>query len=294
MLLVTDKYIPMHERLLEKLDLMATRVVKHKFDCLLILDGDEGMGKSNLASAIAYYWAWKTKRNFSNKNVFFKIEDMLEFAKSTERQVIWWDEAALGGLTSQGFNQLQIQLLQVLMTARKKQNFYIFVIPKYYRLKRNIIDRSMGLVHVYSRDQITRGRFAYYNKDKLEKMFDYWKKTNDKGYKKFLNFHGEFKATLPLVIDEKEYDRKKDEAIMSIGVETKESKFVTNLREENKKIKYIYSTTPGLTRQELADRMGVSLTCIKTWRSDGVDRTAREYLDAPKINGAEEPDDEED
>jgi hypothetical protein len=265
-MIVTDKNIEINDLLLARLRLMAVRVVKHKFDNLIIIDGDEGYGKSNLASAICYYFAWKTKRKFSVDNVFFKIEDMMEFAKSTEKQVIWWDEAALGGLTSQGFNQMQIQLLQLLMTGRKKQHFYIFVIPKYFRLKQNIIDRAMCLVHVYSRDQITRGRFGYYNKYSLEKMYDYWKKTRDKGYKKFINFHGEFKETLPLLIDETKYEKKKDEAIMSIGNDERETKKVKKLEEQIVELRYLLVTMPTVKSAVIANHIGINPRTLFRWK----------------------------
>lgn len=266
MALVTDKNIEINDLLLARLRLMAYRVVKHKFDNLIIIDGDEGYGKSNIASSIAYYLAWKTGRKFSVDNVFFLLNDMMEFAKSTEKQVIWWDEAALGGLTSQGFNQMQIQLLQLLMTGRKKQHFYIFVIPKYYRLKQNIIDRAMCLVHVYSRDQITRGRFAYYNKFKLEKMYDYWKKTKDKGYRKFINFHGEFKETLPLLIDEDAYDKKKDKAILSIGADENEPKKIQKLNKQLEEYRYLLATIPGLKNQVIANHIGISVRTLERWK----------------------------
>lgn len=269
-MLVTDKNIEINDLLLARLRLMAYRVVKHKFDNLIIVDGDEGYGKSNIASSISYYLAWKTGRKFSVDNVFFKIEEMMEFAKSTEKQVIWWDEAALGGLTSQGFNQMQIQLLQLLMTGRKKQHFYIFVIPKYFRLKQNIIDRAMCLIHVYSRDQITRGRFAYYNKYKLEKMYDYWKKTRDKGYKKFINFHGEFKETLPLLIDEDKYEKKKDEAIMSIGCEIDErvKKKTQKLMERVRELEYMLATAP-IKQEILATHLGINSRTLRAWKKRG-------------------------
>jgi len=266
---VTDKNIEINDLLLARLRLMAYRVVKHKFDNLIIIDGDEGFGKSNIASSIAYYLAWKTGRKFSVDNVFFLLNDMIEFAKTTEKQVIWWDEAALGGLTSQGFNQMQIQLLQLLMVGRKKQHFYIFVIPKYYRLKQNIIDRSMCLIHVYSRDQITRGRFSYYNKFKLEKMYDYWKKTRDKGYRKFTNFHGEFKETLPLLIDEAEYDRKKDKAILSIGgFEDKGNKKLEKLQNRITELQYLIATFPGSKQKVIENHVGVTRKTLSTWKKN--------------------------
>ena len=71
----------MDKDLIHKFDLMAERCTgKNKFDNLIIVDGDEGYGKTTFSVAAAYYLAQKTGRSFSNKNVFF---DPNEFIKRT-------------------------------------------------------------------------------------------------------------------------------------------------------------------------------------------------------------------
>ena len=94
--------ISINPYLAKKLDLMCKKVTKHHFDNLLIIDGDEGFGKTNLAAAVCGYVSLKTGRSLSNSNVFFLIDDLINFAVKTKKQIIWWDEAALGGLASEG------------------------------------------------------------------------------------------------------------------------------------------------------------------------------------------------
>lgn len=265
---VTDKQFFIEKFLVEKLDLMCERVVKHKFDNLLIVDGSEGFGKSNLAAALSYYLAWKTNRAFSINNVFFLIDDMIDFAIHNKEQVVWWDEAALGGLASESYNKIQTKLLKLLMIARKKQHFYIFVIPKYFKLREGIIDRAIALLHVYSRDEITRGRFAYYRKQSKEKMYDYWRITKNNGYKRFPDYLGSFSKVLPLVIDEDEYEKRKDAAILSLGEkESPESKQIAKIRGELQRIKYFYATIPDKTQKELAKHAGIGTTTLKSWKN---------------------------
>lgn len=263
----TDKEYYINEKLREKLDLMIERVVEHKFDNLIIIDGKEGYGKSNLASGIAYYIAYKSKREFSINNVFFSIDEMIDFAIKTEKQVIWWDEAALGGLALESYRKIQIKLLKLLMIARKKQHFYIFVIPKYFKLREAIIDRAVALVHSYSRDEVTRGRFAYYKTDSLERMYLYWMKSRQKGYKKFFNFLGTFPESLPLIIDEKEYDKKKDNAILSLGESEVENKKFIELTNKLKALQYVYATIPDISQKILAKHGKISTKTISRWKN---------------------------
>lgn len=263
----TDKNYYIDKKLVEKLDLMVERVVKYKFDNLIIIDGKEGFGKSNLASSIAYYLAWKSGREFSIKNLFFLIDDMIDFAVKTEKQVIWWDESALGGLSTESYSRMQIKLLKLLYVARKKQHFYIFVIPKYFSLRQVIVDRAVALIHTYSRDEVTRGRFAYYKSNKLEAMYEHWKKTRDKGYKKYYSFLGTFPETLPIILDEKEYDKLKDSAILTIGGSGDgESRQFKQVKDKLLKLQIAYSTIP-LPQKELCKHAGIGLTTLKEWKS---------------------------
>lgn len=265
----TDKNYYIDERLREKMDLMVERVVKHKFDNLVIIDGKEGYGKSNLAAAMAYYFAWKSKRTFSSANLFFLVDDILKYATKTSEQIIWWDEAALGGLASESYSKIQTKLLKLLMVARKKKHFYIFVIPKYFKLREGIIDRAVCLVHTYSRDEITRGRFTYYRANRLEEMYQRWKKSGEKGYKRY-SFHGTFPEALPLILNEKNYDEQKDKAILTIGETDTETKSMRNLREKILNLQYrvaMLPTNKEITRKEILKHFGIGETTLLKWKN---------------------------
>jgi len=221
MVRVTDKQFYMEDRLKDKLDLMVKRSTgKKKFDNLVILDGDEGYGKTTLSMQVAYYYSFTTGRPFNLSHVFFDIEKLIKFASETKEQVIVWDEAALGGLTDQWQNKIQMRLIQLLMVARKKRHFFIFNIPKVFKLRDYVIlDRAIALVHVYARNEIELGRFVYFTKKKKELLYYDWKGSRRRNYKKFVDFRGTFPNVLAELIDEDEYDKMKDEAILSIGDE---------------------------------------------------------------------------
>lgn len=216
--MVTDKHYSMEKALKEKLDLMIGRMTgPNKKDNLVLIDGDEGDGKSNMAMGIAYYVHDQTKRPFTVDNVYFNLEDLTTKALAEKEQIYVWDEGALGGLAGDWWNKNQKKFIKLLMVARKRRHFFIICIPKFFKLNEYLVlDRSIALIHVYLRNGIHHGRFVYFSKSAKEKLYYDWRKSRFRNYAKYYNLRGTFGEVLPLVIDEAEYDRKKDLAILSI------------------------------------------------------------------------------
>jgi hypothetical protein len=214
-MIVTDKEYYLENLLVNKLDIFVERQNKN-FDHLILLDGDEGFGKSTFSWAIAYYLAEKTGKSFTTQNIFFDADKMMEFASKNESQIIIWDEAAIGGMGMQWQSSIQQKLVMALMIARKKKHFWFFLIPKFYKLKDYIVERAIGLVHVYSPNDMNRGYFVYFNKKR--KMMLYNKIMTNKfkhlSYKQH-SFHGKFTRTNH-IINEDEYEQMKDKAIMEV------------------------------------------------------------------------------
>lgn len=219
-MLVTDKQYSMEVKMKNVLDLMIKRI-SGSDDVILPIDGDEGQGKTEMAFGICYYVAHKTGREYNMNNVFFDLKKLIDFVQKTKNQVIHFDEAALGLLINQRWDKAQEQFIQLVMVARKKRHFIVLCIPKFHRLPTYVIeDRVLGLVHVYSRRNIEKGRFCYFKRDAKDKLYEYWKTKKVKAYKKFYTFHGTFPEASKKIFTQKdmdEYENKKDLAILSIG-----------------------------------------------------------------------------
>ena len=109
-----------------------------------------------------------------------------------------------------------------------------------------IVDRAIGLIHVYSRDETEIGRFVYFKKKNKEKLFYDWKRNRFRSYKKFYSFRGTFPDALSKLIDEDAYDKAKDAAIMSIDAD----KSMSNDRKVLLKMKYLVSKLRDIQKQE--------------------------------------------
>jgi len=268
-MIVTDKQFGLDNLLVKQCDLIAKRISGNsKLDALFIIDGDEGYGKTTLAVQLAYYVAWQTGRPFpfNTANLFFNIDEMVKFASETKDQIIVWDEAALGGLSSEGYMKTQIKLLKLLMVARKKRHFYIFNIPKFYRLKEGIVDRAIALVHVYAQFETHLGRFVYYNKATKEALYNAWRTSKKKQYRRFARLRGKFSDHLALIIDEEEYDRRKDLAIMSIATEP-----VTKTDKKLQHFKALIGTLReklNIKDSDLCTALGIDIQTMYKWRRE--------------------------
>ena len=260
---VTDKDYVMDGGLKKKIDLMIKRTTgKNKDDNLVLIDGDEGSGKTNLELEIAYYVSSETKRPFSLKNVFFDLNKLIDFAIKTEEQIICWDEGALGGLAIEWWKKNQIKFMKLLMVARKKRHFYIICIPKFFKINEMIVvDRSVALIHTYQRRNTEKGHFLYFMKSMKEALYQDWKKTRRRNYWKYKTLYGTFPEALAKIVDEEAYEKMKDEAIMSINddkMSHKEEKLI--------RLQYKISNIKCKSLREAEKLMDIPNQTLGLWR----------------------------
>lgn len=265
---VTDLNINMHPFLVRKLDLMIHRMEKKGFDNCILIDGKEGMGKTTLASQLCYYVSYNTKRKFSSENIYFRVKDMLEVMKKTSSGIFLLDEAELDLLSEQR-GKMQRYFIQMLMAARKKNHFIVAIIPSIKKLKSYVIERAIGFIRVYSVDGITRGRYAYFNEDAKNALYENFIKKRKMEYKKYKSFVATFPNKFKEIIDEKAYEIKKDEAIASIGIE--EEKRVPKRMARMYYYLYklseaVHKQTLGIPLSHLAKIIGVDKSAISKWR----------------------------
>ena len=228
-MIVTDLNYALENRLIKKLDLMIDRCKKK--DVLLILEGSEGEGKTNASEAVAYYIHYKTGRTI---NMFFRLEGMIEFAKSTDGQLIIWDEPALDSLSTDWYRARSKDLIRLLMVCRKKKHFFIFNFVKFFKFSEYIVvDRAHGFIHMYTKSNGQQGRFVYIRQKNLEKLYNLYRVKKMRGYGVCKSFGGwipfieKHFTHLDITIEGKphctieDYEALKDKGIEGIGKNVK-------------------------------------------------------------------------
>ena len=185
-------------------------------------------GKSNLSGLVGHIVAKITGRPFSHENLFFKTDEAIKFSTNTEKQIVIFDEPAFGGLKRDWQNKTQFHLIQLLFTARKKRHFVIFNLIKFNRFNRDIVEKAIGMIRIYKRnEQDKERRYLYFNKEKLIGLIDYAERKKYRAYNKFKIAFGSLPPfILHKIIDVEKYELSKDEAIASIGnvIDKKEEK----------------------------------------------------------------------
>lgn len=238
----------LENKLVKKFDIMIARILSEhpKRDAVFIVEGSEGEGKTNSSLALAYYVHTKTKYPI---NLFFRLEPLLNFAKSTEKQIIIWDEPALDSLSTDWYKKTNKDLIRLLMAVRKKRHFFFFNFTKFYKFNEYIsVDRSLGMIHLYSRKEIQAGHFVYIRKRSLEPLMRAYKTSKKRLYKKYTAFRGSFPEVLEKHLDKMDvtiegkphstfadYDKLKDDSIMSIGELDEKSKDQLKYKQQLKK-----------------------------------------------------------
>jgi hypothetical protein len=294
---LTNKEISIPEYLWQKIEICIKRCEKDKpkWDSLINLDGEEGIGKTTLSALIGYVVSYYTKRPFSEKNMFFDVNEAVEFAKSTEKQIIIFDEPASDALSAEWWKDTQKNLIKLLMMARKKRHFMIFNLTKFYKFAEYIVvDRARCLIHLYSRGSESQPRFIYIKRRYLERLYGDYRFKKKRNYFKYGKMSGKIRGTFPDVFDEtkkynildvfnlEEYEKQKDKGIMNIGLkvgsERNLKKEVTSLTRELKKIKkernrieknyvtlqnQVGSLKPPINSKiELTEKLGVSKNAL--------------------------------
>ena len=264
MVKVTDKNYYMDGYLVKNLNFLCHRVEK-KHDGVLILDGDERAGKSTLGKAIGYYIAWKLGRKFTADDILFDIDKLFELFRTTRNKVFVWDESALGGLGQDFAEKAQKLLIQMLMTAGKYNHVLVCIVPKFRTLRRYIADdRSLALIRVYLKNNIDRGYFMSFNKQKKAILYNSEAKNQWHNIK--CDYYGRFVDVTGKIIDESVYEKNKDEAIMKIGQEEKkESKHEARWKEKYARTLYVICEEKKIMpASKLAKLIGVTDVEVQT------------------------------
>lgn len=128
-----------------------------------------------------------------------------------------FDEFVMGGLAQEASSSNQQALIKMLTTIRKKRLYLILVIPYFFMLRMYFaVGRSRCLIHCYSDDGVSRGKFMFFSYVRKKDLYFYGRKFYS--YKgATANFIGDFSNTNGYFYDIDEYDKKKEATIQEIA-----------------------------------------------------------------------------
>lgn len=246
----------------KKLDINHVKLLDHlieavdnKWDGVILVDGVEGSGKSNIAFSSAYY----LDQTFSNNRIVFRTTEFIDAVeKAKPGQAIVWDEFITGGLSGEFMTEAQRTLTKYMTMIRKKNLYIIWVMPYFFIVgKYFAVARSRFLLHSSTPDGIKRGYWRAWNYDRKRTMYFRGKREMDYCIDPYLKGRfGSFFELFPGVVDEDAYEKAKDDASKAEDEEKDKMKSAfINLVKEIRRNNF-------LTPKEISDCTGYSRNWI--------------------------------
>lgn len=157
------------------------------------------------------------------------------------------------------------------MMSRKKRHFVMINMAYFNKFSEYIVwQRPLGMIHLYSRDEITPGRYVYIKKKNLEYLWQDWRSKHRRNYKKYCS--KSIRGTFPDVMNPKYkynvlsdfdihyYEAEKDKAIQMIG-QVKEK--VSKKEKELIELKFKLSKFPE--KKKVAELLGINPSTLSHW-----------------------------
>jgi len=163
----------LHEQLTKK---VVPSVQKKDFDWFVVIDGEEGGGKSVFGFQIAKI----LDPNFTHTQVAFNANEFISLViKSKRHQCIIFDEAFTGLSSRTSLSEINNMLVSLMMEMRQKNLFIILIMPSFFMLdKYCVLHRAKGLFHVYMKNG-RRGFWHFYNRNRMKLLYLNGKKFYD-------------------------------------------------------------------------------------------------------------------
>ena len=191
-----------------ELEKIKLAVKKKDRDYVMVIDGEEGSGKSVLAQQLAITF----DPNFTLDQICFNADQFLARLKQSPKHTcIVLDEAYNAANARASLTEVNRSLIGVATEMRQRNLFVIIVIPSFFDLDKYFaLWRCRSLFHVYFGEKGERGRYIIFPKKEKKylyltgkKFYDYSKPRSPYPPLSFGNYY---------TVDEMEYRRKKEDA----------------------------------------------------------------------------------
>ncbi len=233
------------------------------WDNIIIIDGEEGAGKSTIAMQIAHVMSKKLDKEFTVDNVIFNPEKVVKKLSGGNKEVYVWDEAFKGANSARAMSNLNQRLMEVFMEARSNNHTLIMVMPWFYLLdKYYILQRAKFLLHVVahqnSENERERGYAYIYPRSYMRKLYIEGKKAGDYQYQKHVRSpHNPVQFGPKFPIDREEYEKKKHQYRKRQARDQNVSwKKYQKILKEHKKM--FHKLLNDYTQEEVANIMGIN------------------------------------
>jgi hypothetical protein len=160
-------------------------------DLLFIMDGEEGVGKSQGIRLIGKACSEVLGTDFTPENIHYDPKEYMRSADRSQKSVHVLDEAGVTLDIGSGHNKTLKRFVRYMQVARGgKNNVHILVLPAFHILNKYLVNwRCRFVIHMWAEKEeakvfggfkTRRGAFNLYKKDNY--LIGCWKKASEGGW----------------------------------------------------------------------------------------------------------------
>jgi len=231
------------------LTIVQEEAIPNNWDCVYILFGREGTGKTTLGSQISYF----LDNTFGVTKIVWTADQFdRAIDDAQEGDSILWDEAITGAMSNAHADETSMRIVKKLTMIRKKKLKIGLCFPYLYLLNKYFVGRCLFSVYIYAKGFGDRGYARFYDSRNTEKLYELMKGKYRYDYAGAFteaknNFS--FRFTSRFCADEKEYDRLKTESSKLVEADSKEEEY---------KMKWIKTIRYGIENKKSFSLAGIS------------------------------------
>jgi len=210
-------------------DIILEEAIPNNWDCLGIVFGKEGSGKTTFAVQTCKY----LDKTFCAERVVFTPEQFIKGCDDAlPEQAILWDEAITGASIDKQMGNMGRAIVTKLTMIRRKKLKILILLPYLLMMQKYFVNRCLFSVYVYAKGFSRRGYLKFYNQTQTEYLYNLMKDKYRNSYLGAMShssysFDARFYSKFP--IDFVEYERRKEEATFD-PFDEKKSKKIEELK----------------------------------------------------------------
>lgn len=246
--------------------------IQFKWDAQILITGDVGSGKSNLAKTVIGLYQLVRNKKIDIDNFTWTSEGLVEFTErdDNEQEPIVYDEAIQGGSGKDVMTKGGKDLINALVTKRRKRHLTIVVVDQLQEYNRKFIARCTMMIDCRTKikgGRQERGYFKVYSQKETLHLYTLLKKGSIRDIKQYSGYQKPFFRFWDaenVFINEDEYEEKKIEQ-------------TNRLLEDNSKINWSKEKVQGFGLWSKGDKKQVEIANIVDVRPSTVSDWVRDY-----------------
>ncbi|KKN65095.1 hypothetical protein LCGC14_0484830 [marine sediment metagenome] len=252
---------------------LSTRILNKKIrrDAVIIISGDEGTGKTTIASQLCYYLVSLVGKKLTLDNFYFtpnQIYNAVMKGNKPPGTPFIYDEGVTGLLAKQAMSKMHIKLQIMFSTCRSKRYPIFVCIPRFRELPDWLaIDRSLALFTAFNKqvgnDPDHPGFYVGYAKQDKKWL---WLHEKSKRFDLSMKVRHTSTATFPawFPFDNEEYERHKRNSLAEADSLTPEANKSSKYKERYLQAGVLLTDRFGMSKTELASELEMERSSLSS------------------------------